>query len=172
MWFLFFSIHVDGDPRNESFVSFFETSIIHNHALTNFIDTKAKCRHTKNLTCKGLRQVFVRVYRLDMQSIIWYFRPSFVNCLPSLLLSGSIPPPSLCEYWISKHLLYCVRGRGVRGSGPRQINTAAESLYVLVNFLDDDILHCLFVLSLYAHNHSAFVFFWEEDLTKVLSILW
>ncbi len=37
-------------------------------------------------------------------------------------------------------------------------------------FLDDDILHChLWVLSLSAHNHNAFVFFWA--LTKVLSIL-
>jgi hypothetical protein len=30
------------------------------HELINYIDTKAKCRHLKKLTCKGtLRQVFV-----------------------------------------------------------------------------------------------------------------
>ncbi len=35
------------------------------HGLINYIDTKAKCRHRKKLTCKGtLRQVFIRVYRL------------------------------------------------------------------------------------------------------------
>ncbi len=39
------------------------------HGLINNIDTKAKCRHLKKLTCKGtLRQVFIRVYRLEIQS--------------------------------------------------------------------------------------------------------
>jgi hypothetical protein len=34
------------------------------HGLVNYIDTIAKCRHLKKLTCKGtLRQVFIRVYR-------------------------------------------------------------------------------------------------------------
>ncbi len=53
-----------------------------------------KCRHLKKLTGKGtLRQVFIRLYRLLIQSVI-----SFVNCCPSNLLSGySPPPPSLCE---------------------------------------------------------------------------
>jgi hypothetical protein len=38
------------------------------HGLINFIDTKAKCRHLKKFTCKGtLRQVFIRVYRLEIQ---------------------------------------------------------------------------------------------------------
>ncbi len=36
----------------------------------NYKDTKAKCRHLKKLTCKGtLRQVFIRLYRLKIQSI-------------------------------------------------------------------------------------------------------
>ncbi len=35
------------------------------------IDTKAKCRHPKNLTCKGTsRQVFLRIYGLEMQSVM------------------------------------------------------------------------------------------------------
>jgi hypothetical protein len=37
------------------------------HGLIKYIDTKAKCRHLKQLTCKGtLRQVFIRVYRLEI----------------------------------------------------------------------------------------------------------
>jgi hypothetical protein len=32
------------------------------HGLINYVDTKAKCRHLKKLTCKGtLRQVFIKV---------------------------------------------------------------------------------------------------------------
>ncbi len=56
------------------------------------IDTKAKCRHLKKLTCKGiLWQVFIKVYRLETQ-LCWYLRPSFVNCCPFNLLSGSTLP--------------------------------------------------------------------------------
>jgi hypothetical protein len=66
------------------------------HGLINYIDTKAKCRHLKKFTCQGtLRQVFVRVY-IDKRysQSCWYFRPSFLNCCPSNLLSGSsLPPP-------------------------------------------------------------------------------
>jgi hypothetical protein len=43
-----------------------------------------------------LRQVFIRVYRLEIQSVmlVMYFRPSFVNSCPSNLSSGSpLPPP-------------------------------------------------------------------------------
>jgi len=42
--------------------------------------------------------VFIRVYRLEIQAC-WYFRPSFVKCCLSPLLSGStlLSPPSLCE---------------------------------------------------------------------------
>ncbi len=44
------------------------------HGLINFIDTKAKCRHLKKFTCKGtLRQVFIRVYRLEIQSVMLDF---------------------------------------------------------------------------------------------------
>ncbi len=60
--------------------------------LINYIDTKAKCRQLKILTCKGtLRQVFIRVYRLEIQSVMLVFS----TCC---LLSGSLPPPpSQCE---------------------------------------------------------------------------
>ncbi len=39
------------------------------HGLINYIDTKAKYRHLKILTCKGLcGRFFFRVYRLEIQS--------------------------------------------------------------------------------------------------------
>ncbi len=39
--------------------------------LINYIDTKAKCRHLKKLTCKGiLRDVFFRVFRQEIQSVM------------------------------------------------------------------------------------------------------
>ena len=39
------------------------------HELINCVDTKANCRHLKKLTCNGtLQQVFIRVYRLEIQS--------------------------------------------------------------------------------------------------------
>jgi hypothetical protein len=69
------------------------------HGLINYIDTKAKCRHLEKITCKGtLRHVFIRVYRLEIQSVMLVIRPSFVKFCPSNLLSGfNSPPPSLCE---------------------------------------------------------------------------
>ncbi len=44
------------------------------HGLINYIDTKAKCRHLKILTCKRtLRQVLIRVY------INLYFYKVYIN---------------------------------------------------------------------------------------------
>jgi hypothetical protein len=41
------------------------------HGLINCIDTKRKCHHLLKLTCKGtLPQVFIRVYRLQKQSLM------------------------------------------------------------------------------------------------------
>jgi len=79
------------------------------------------------LTCKGtLRQVFIKVYRLDIQSVMVVFWPSFVFCCPSNLLSGSLSP---FPVWLS--VLYtsiqCVRGREVWGPlGLSQINTCRK----------------------------------------------
>ncbi len=53
------------------------------HGLMNFIDTKAKCRHLKKLTCNGtLRQVFIRVYRLEIQSVMLIFSIQLCKLLP------------------------------------------------------------------------------------------
>ncbi len=56
-------------------LSFFvhTTSIAPNHGPINFIDTKAKC-HLKIWTCGGiLRQMFIRVYKLEIQSVMLVF---------------------------------------------------------------------------------------------------
>jgi hypothetical protein len=65
------------------------------------IGGNAKCRHLKWLTFKGtLRQVFIRVYRLEIQSVT-------VAPLTFSLVQLSPPsPPSLCE------LVYCIHARG------------------------------------------------------------
>jgi hypothetical protein len=42
-----------------------------NHGLINYMDTKAKCRHLKKWTRKWTsRQELIRVYRLEIQSVI------------------------------------------------------------------------------------------------------
>ncbi len=57
----------------------------------------------------------------------WYFRPNFVNCCPSNLLSGSTLPPPPFPLWISilYTLIHCVRG-GYGDLGIRQINTCRK----------------------------------------------
>ncbi len=81
-------------------------SVTSPHGLSNYIDfryqSSMQCRHLKILTCKGtLQQVFIRVYWLEIQSVMLsYFRPSFVNCCPSNLLSSSVLPPPF-PLWIS-----------------------------------------------------------------------
>ncbi len=77
----------------------------------------AKRRHLKKLTCNGtLRQVFIRVYRLEIQSVMLLFSSSFVNCFPSPLLSGLTLPPHF-PVWISilHTCIQCVRGGGGMG---------------------------------------------------------
>jgi hypothetical protein len=64
------------------------------------IDTKAKCRHLKKLTCKGtLRQVFIGVYRLEIQSVMMVFSTQLSELLPlspSLWLNSPPPHPLPC----------------------------------------------------------------------------
>jgi hypothetical protein len=94
--------------------------------LISYIDIKAKCRHLKKFTCKGtLRQVFIRVYRLEIQSVMLvFFRPSFVNCCSSNLLSGStMPLPCVNKYTVYTYTV-CKGGCGVLGL--RHINSCRE----------------------------------------------
>ncbi len=64
------------------------------HGLVNYIDTKAKCRHLKRLTCKGImRQMFIRVSHVDIfDPALWTVTP-----LPFSLVQLFPFPPSLCE---------------------------------------------------------------------------
>jgi hypothetical protein len=90
--------------------------------LIKYMDTKAKCRHLKNLTCKEtLRQMIIRVY----------FPPRFVNFCPSNLISGSTltpPPPCVNKYTVYTLRIHCVRGR-VWGSGPQADKHLPQSLF-------------------------------------------
>ncbi len=85
------------------------------HGLINNIDTKEKRRRLKKLTRKGtLRQVFIRVYRLEIQSVMLVFLTQLCELLPfSPSFWFNSPPPF--PVWIS--ILYtriqCVIGGGV-----------------------------------------------------------
>jgi hypothetical protein len=76
------------------------------HGLIKYVDTEAKCRHLNKLTCEGtLRQVFIRVYRLecgDTVSHVGIF-DLLVNCCSSALLFVSTPPPLPC---LNKYTVY------------------------------------------------------------------
>ncbi len=90
-------------------------SALRYHGLINYLDSKAKCRHLKELTCKGtLRQVLIRVYRLEWQSVIpalWTVGP-----IPFSLVQLSPPPPKFPVHGNKNCILYtriqCVTGRG------------------------------------------------------------
>jgi hypothetical protein len=48
------------------------------HGLINYKDTKIKFRHLKKFTCKWtLRQMFIRVFRLEIQSVMLVFSTEF-----------------------------------------------------------------------------------------------
>ncbi len=52
------------------------------HGLINYIDTKSKCRHLKNLAFKGtLRQVFIRVSRFEIHSVMFVFSTQLCELL-------------------------------------------------------------------------------------------
>ncbi len=53
------------------------------HGVVNYKDTKRKCRHLKRLTCNGtLRQVFIRDYRLEKQSVMLVFSAQLCELMP------------------------------------------------------------------------------------------
>jgi hypothetical protein len=115
-----------------------------NHGLINYKDTKAKFRYLTKFTCKGtLRQVFIRVYSLEIQSVILLFRPSFVNCCPSPLLWFNSPrytPTCVNKYTVYTYTV--CRGGDMDFWPSDRYTPAAKSLYRTI-FLDDNILHFL-----------------------------
>ncbi len=83
--------------------------------LMNYIDTKAKCCHVKNLTCKGtLRQVFIIVYILQIQRHVGIFDPAFWTVAPLTFSLVQLSPSPPFPVWI--RMLYtrmlCLRGGG------------------------------------------------------------
>jgi hypothetical protein len=114
------------------------------HGLINYIDTKAKFLHLvkKKWTYKGtLRQVWIRIHRLGYSQSYWFFRPIFVNCCPSNLLSSSTPPP--LPVWISILFtrIQCVRVGGLWGSGPQTDKHLPQSHFTC-QFIYMTTLHC------------------------------
>ncbi len=91
---------------------------LYHYPWTNYLyRDKGKCRHLTKLTCKGtfsdLRLLFIRVYRLEIQSVMLVFLTQLCELLhlsPSLWFNS---PPF--PVWIS--ILYtrirCVRERGL-----------------------------------------------------------
>jgi hypothetical protein len=93
-----------------------------------------------------LRQVFIRVYRMEIQSVLLVFSTQLCEMLPRepSLRFSSPPPPSLCELVCCIHVyIQCVRGWGMGFWTSDKYTPAAESLYRAI-FLDDDILHCFY----------------------------
>ncbi len=79
-----------------------------NHGLINFIDTKAKCRNLKKLTCRGtLRQVFINQSLLtgDTISHVGIFDPALWTVAPLTfsLVQLSSPPSLTC---VNKYTVY------------------------------------------------------------------
>jgi len=62
---------------------------------------------SQKITCKGpLRQVFIRVYRLEIQAVRLVFSTQLCELLPPLPLSlVQVSPPLLC---VNKYMLYSV----------------------------------------------------------------
>jgi hypothetical protein len=88
------------------------------HGLINYIDSQAKC-HLKKFTCKGtLRQVFIRVYTLNIQSVKFVFSAQLCELLPlsPCLWFNSPPLPLTCVNKCT--CIQCVKG-GVWESGPQ-----------------------------------------------------
>ncbi len=119
------------------------------HGLINYIGSKAKGRRLK-LTCKGtLRQEFIRVYRLEIQSVIcisWT-----VATLTFSLLQLTSPSP----FRVPKYNIYkqCVAGRGwvvlsLVGDHILQEFSESEPTKLVVTgqffYFDDILLCCLY----------------------------
>jgi hypothetical protein len=84
------------------------------------------------MTCKGtLRQVFVRDYRLEVQSLLLALSTQHCELLPLLpsLWLNSTPPPPPPQYTVYTYTVCKGGGYGVLGL--RQINTrrTCKSLY-------------------------------------------
>jgi hypothetical protein len=96
---------------------------------------QSKMSSSKILACKGtLRQVFIRVYRLEVQLVMLVFSTQLCELLSFNLLSGlTLPPPFPC---VNKYTVLFTRVCKWEGYGVldlRQINTCRK-VSLQVNF--------------------------------------
>ncbi len=72
-----------GQTHPDSLFASYPAHLGNAHGKITYKDTKAKCRHLKKLTCKEtLREVFIRVYRLEIQSVMLVFSTQLCELLP------------------------------------------------------------------------------------------
>ncbi len=114
--------------------------------LVNYVDTKAKFRQLKKLTCKEtLRQVFSRVFKMEIQSVMLVFSTQLCE-LCNLLSRSSGGCWVLLETIFCRNLTLCLwpdseptkllnhsKQKPRRGGRLRQINTCGK-VYLHVNF--------------------------------------
>ncbi len=79
---------------------------------------------SKNLPCKGpLRQLFIRVNRLEIQSVMLVFSTQLVNSCPSLWFNSPQPPH---PFPVCISILYTCYTVCKEGGGVRLINTCRK----------------------------------------------
>jgi hypothetical protein len=93
----------------------------------------------------------------------WYFRPRFVNCCPSNLLSSSTLPPPSCVKSIPHTRIQCVRGGGL---GLRQIKTCRKVPFQAIFYM---MIFCIAFYESYLSTRCPFPVF-STPLDKKLII--
>ncbi len=99
--------HSPNDKTGQLFQKMRNFIAVHSHRRKiRFIEVNAKCRHLKILACKGtLRQVFIRVYRLEIANFLRTFchvgifnlalsQVTLYPVAPLFSLVQLVPPPS------------------------------------------------------------------------------
>jgi hypothetical protein len=100
---------------NYNFAVFFHNFLGKDHWITIYIETKAKCRHLKNLLVKGIcgRCLPEFIDWIFCQSC-WCFRPSFVSSCPANLFFGSTLPSFPCQSIVYTDSVWLGGGVGCR----------------------------------------------------------
>ncbi len=138
------------------------------HRIINYIDTKAKCRYLKKLTCKGtLRQVFICLRPPSHLGFFLGWYSNFVGSESGQIQSGKLlqnmvsnrtqttPPP---RHTLSVYTVLCHRRVGSSSqswveninmtdcisSQETRINTSRKALYRSIFSDDDNLLWCLY----------------------------
>ncbi len=136
-------------PKKETFVLLYNGKC---YGLISYIDSTAKCHHLKNLTCKGtLRQVSIRVFRLEIQSVmlVGIFDPALWTVAPLTFSLVRLSPSRVSPFiWSDSEptkLLDHPKQNSRRGGGLRQTDTCRE-VPLQVIFLYDNYYFLLWCL--------------------------